>query len=114
MMEHRQRRRHRTFTLVEIKDNNQHDITGLAYNVSRDGIFVLSTTAPKVNITVDICISIPAKEKLLKPISGIVVHRSKNGFGLMFCKQNGATWLLVEELLNGYMELELTKKNLFC
>ena len=109
VMEHRQQRRHRAFTLAEIKVHSQNHMTGLVYNVSRDGIFVLSTIAPKVNIVVDICILLPEKRKLLVPISGIIVHRSKNGFGLMFCEQRRATRIFVDKLLSSNMEINSTE-----
>ena len=104
-MEHRQRKRHRAFTLAEVKDHYKHCMTGLVYNVSRDGLFILSTIAPKVDRIVDVCISIPEKENVLIPISGIVVHRSKNGFGLMFCEEEEVTWLLVDNLLRSHLVL---------
>ena len=104
-MEHRQRKRHRAFTLVEVKDHNNLGMTGLVYNVSRDGIFILCTIAPKVDRIVDICILMPGKENVLLPIFGIVVHRSKNGFGLMFCEEGEATWLLEDKLLRSHVVL---------
>ena len=109
-MEHRQQRRHRAFTLAEIKVHSQSHLIGLVYNVSHDGIFVLSTIAPKVNIIVDICISLPGKKKFLAPVSGIIVHRSKNGFGLMFCEQRRATRLFVDRLLRSYVDLNPAEK----
>ena len=107
MMEHRQRKRHRAFTLAEVKGHKKHCMTGLVYNVSRDGIFILTTIAPKVDRIVNISISIPETEMVLVPISGIVVHRSSNGFGLMFCEERETTWQLVDKLLRRYMELTL-------
>jgi hypothetical protein len=41
----------------------------------------------------------PAKKKLLLPISGQVVHRGKNGFGLMFCELETAARLFVDKVL---------------
>jgi len=108
-MEHRQLRRYRAFTLADIKVRSQNYITGLVYNVSHDGIFVLSTIAPKVNMIVDICISLLGKKKFLVPISGIVVHRNKHGFGLMFREQRRATCLIVDKLLSSYGNINSTE-----
>lgn len=104
-MEHRQQRRQRAFALAEVKCRNKIIMMGLAYNVTRDGLFILGTFAPKVDKVVEICITIPKKEKLLIPISGIVVHRGNNGFGLMFCEQDEATWQLADKLLRKHEEL---------
>jgi hypothetical protein len=74
-------------------------MAGLVYNISRDGIFILSTIMPRVNTIVEILIPMPAKKKLLLPISGQVVHRGKNGFGLMFCELAAAARLFVDKVL---------------
>ena len=103
-MEHRQQRRQRAFALAEVKCHNELVMTGLAYNVTCDGLFILGTFSPKVDKIVDIHITIPKKEKLLIPISGIVIHRGNNGFGLMFCEQDEATWRLVDKLLRKHEE----------
>lgn len=104
MMEHRHRRRRRTFALVEIQNYGKQINIGLVYNITSHGAFVLCTAAPDVSRLVEIYISAPAEDSLLTPISGIVIHRNNNGFGLMFCEQNSPTRLLVNELSGSYAE----------
>jgi len=104
-MEHRRRGRHRTFALIQIQSYREQHRTGLIYNINRDGAYILSTTAPKVDEMVDICLSIHADDRLLTPVSGIVVHRNEIGFGLMFCHQEAETWQLVSKLSNYYAQI---------
>jgi len=106
-MEHRHLRRHRAFALVQLIDYSEKYTSGLVYNISLNGAFILSIATPTVDTIIHITISAPAIGTLLVPISGIVVHRNNNGFGLMFCKQERATRLLVDKLSNSYAELVL-------
>ena len=107
MMEHRLRRRRRTFALVEIQDHVKQCKFGLVYNITNHGAFVLCTASPNVNRIVEIYLSEPAEDSLLTLISGIVIHRNNNGFGLMFCEHNSTTRLLVDNLSSSYSELAL-------
>jgi hypothetical protein len=104
MMEHRHLARRRTFALVEIQDYGKQINIGLVYNITSHGAFILCTASPNVNRIVEIYISVPAEDSLLTLISGIVIHRNNNGFGLMFCEQNSPTRLLVNELSSSYAE----------
>ena len=103
-MEHRSQRRRRAFALVEIQSQNQHTITGLVHNISQDGVFILSTVMPKVDRVVEISISTSTENGLPIPVRGRVVHCNRNGFGLMFCKQEDATWQLLDKLSNSFVE----------
>jgi len=103
-MEHRRRRRNRAFALVKIQDYHEQCVTGLVYNVNHDGVFILSTATLKVDSIVNICMWITGKNSLLIPVSGIVIHRNKNGFGLMFCTKESSTRQLADKMLSSYSE----------
>jgi len=103
-MEHRHLRRLRTFALVEIKVFGKQSYIGLVYNITRHGAFILCTTSPNLHGIVGINISAHPEHSFLTPISGIVIHRNINGFGLLFCEQNSPTRLLVTELSGSYSE----------
>jgi len=104
MMELRCQTRRRAFALVEIQSQNQHKITGLVHNISQDGAFILSTVMPKVDRVVEIKLSTSADNGLLIPVRGRVIHCNRNGFGLRFCKQEDATWQLLDKLSNSFVE----------
>jgi len=103
-MEHRYRRRRRVFALVEIKNINRQPVTGLVHNISQGGAFILSTVMPKIDRVVEINISTSTSNGLLVPVRGIVIHRNRNGFGLMFFKQGNATLYFVNKLSNSFTE----------
>jgi len=102
MMDHRRIDRHRTFTLIEILGHTPQNYTGLVYNINRYGAFILSTTAPKVDSIVEISLLICTNSKLQLPVPGIVIHRNRNGFGLLFFEQKPVTLLFVESLTYRY------------
>lgn len=104
-MEHRHLRRRRTFALVEIIEYGEQNNSGLVYNISPNGAFILSTAHLKVDRIIRIRISAPTIGTLFLPISGIVVHRNESGFGLMFCEQKLATRLLINKLSSSYLDL---------
>jgi len=83
MINHRQGRRVRTFALVEIKSRNGHS-HGLMYNLSRDGMYVVSKTVPNLHDSIDICLSSFIDQDTYAVIPGMVIHRSKYGFGVLF------------------------------
>lgn len=83
-MDHRQGERHNSFSLVKVRCNGQ-DVTGLVYNCSRQGVFILSTAAVKKNQYVEL-LAENSSNNLITRIPGLVVHCNKGGFGLVFCK----------------------------
>jgi len=104
-MEHRRRKRHRTFALVKIQSYREQHSTGLVYNINRYGAYILTTSAPKIDRMVDICLPAHTGDRTATPISGIVVHRNDNGFGIMFCHQETETWQLVSKLSSYYTQI---------
>jgi Tfp pilus assembly protein PilZ len=98
IINHRQGKRHRTFSLVEIKCRHGSS-PGLMYNISRDGMYVLSTNVPKLNDSVQICISLFNKRKPVI-IPGMVVHCNKHGFGLLFRELDDSALEVVKKYLH--------------
>jgi hypothetical protein len=83
-IEHRLGSRHRVMMLVKVHKNSGRCTAGLLYNLSADGMFVLSEEPPLVNKCVDIEFALSPAGNMAVTIKGIVVHRRKTGFGLMF------------------------------
>lgn len=65
---------------MNMRDGSRH--TGLVYNISQDGMFVLSGARPEVNKPIDMHVTDSGSASVR--INGIVVHSSKERFGLMF------------------------------
>ena len=86
-MEHRYRQRQRIFAIVEVKIIETPSRTGMIYNFSLDGAFILCTAPPKVGKFVNIRLLATHENDLFLPVSGIIIHRNENGFGLMFIEQ---------------------------
>jgi hypothetical protein len=70
------------------------------YDISPDGMFVLSDVAINVNDCVDIVL--PLKQEGDEPVSlsCMVVHRSHYGIGLIFRRLDSNTRAIVGEYLN--------------
>lgn len=83
MINHRQGKRIRTFALVEIKSRNGHS-PGLMYNLSGDGMYVVSKTIPNLHDSIDICVTSFKSQDTYAVIPVMVIHRSKYGFGVLF------------------------------
>jgi len=83
-IEHRLGSRHRVMMLVKVHNNSGRCTAGLLYDLSADGMFVLSEEPPLVNKCVDIEFALSPAGGMAVTIKGIVVHRSRTGFGLMF------------------------------
>lgn len=98
MVEHRHGVRRRAFALAEIFTKSGIHLTGLIYNVSRDGMFIL--TDSKVHIRGYVEIHLPKIIRDNKPfkISGLVIHHSGIGFGLMFSRATNETIEFVDKL----------------
>ena len=105
MIELRNLNRRRTFALVEIQDSQKQCNAGLVYNISRYGAFILCSNSPSLDRIIDISLSKGAGGNLSIPISGIVIHRNKYRFGLMFCNQNSPTLELVDKLSSRHNDL---------
>ena len=103
---HRHGERRRTFALVEIKCR-QGKCPGLMYNISRDGMYVLSKNVPKLHKRVDICISLFNRKGSPVVIPGMVVHRSNHGFGVLFRELDDTTRGVVNKLLGRYRDFNV-------
>jgi len=89
-MDHRHAKRHRSFCLVDIHCDNK-TASGLVYNSSRQGLYVLSQLHVHQNQYIEIQAhdqDSACNEKV--SISGFVVHQNNNGFGLVFCNPDDA------------------------
>ena len=96
-MDHRQGNRYRVFRLVEVEYDDSSQAPGLLYNISRNGMFVLTSAHPVVNDCVDVCIrSRNAGETV--SISAQVVHHSDCGVGLIFRDLDGHAEVVIEGL----------------
>jgi hypothetical protein len=82
-MDHRNGKRHRSFSLVNIRCNDT-EASGLVYNSSRQGLFVVSQAAVQNNQYVEILAKDASVAELVS-IPGFVVHHNNIGFGLVFC-----------------------------
>ena len=95
-MDHRQGKRHDSFSLVKIRCNGR-DVAGLVYNCSRQGVYVLSTAAVHKNQYVEI-LTMDSCNNLTASIPGLVVHHDNSGFGLVFCKPDSRAREFVEKI----------------
>lgn len=86
-MEHRNRWRQRIFAIVEVENLEIPRLTGMIYNFSLDGAFILCSVPPKKGKFVNIRLLAAHENDLLLPVSGIIIHRNEHGFGLMFNEQ---------------------------
>lgn len=82
-MDHRQTLRCRALTLVDIHGRRGCS-AGLVYDVSHNGMFVLSEAIPEINDRVDIHMALSSDGGSPVRVPGRVVHRGKNGFGVRF------------------------------
>ncbi len=96
MIEHRHGGRGRA--LAEVRSKNGKRLAGLIYNVSRDGMFVLTCTGLRIKGYVDI--RLPQTTQINEPIwiSGLVIHRNDVGFGLMFGRLEKEARKVIEKL----------------
>jgi len=99
-MEHRRGSRQRTFTLIQIKYKNIRIRSGLLYNVSRDGAFIISSIYPEPSSIINIYMPNYSKNTDVFPASGIVIHSKESGFGILFCRNNNSTQQLIDKLVN--------------
>jgi len=98
MINHRQGKRIRTFELVEIKSRNGLS-PGLMYNISHDGMYVVSKTIPNLHDSIDICMTSSKNQDTCVMIPVMVIHRSKYGFGVLFRELDSNA----REVVRGYL-----------
>ena len=98
MIDHRQGMRRPAFALVKIRCRRCHNV-GLIHNISPDGMFILCEAVADVSASVDISIAVSGEANASVRIPGIVVHRRRNGFGIMFRELDGTALKFVGRLL---------------
>ena len=72
---------------------------GPIHNISPDGMFILCEAVADVSASVDISIAVSGEANASVRIPGIVVHRRRNGFGIMFRELDGTALKFVGRLL---------------
>jgi hypothetical protein len=97
-IDHRQGKRVRLLKMATIHWYGGQRAAGLVYNVSADGMFMLSVAGPEIHRCVEIDILLPASYSKVQ-LSGMVVHRQKHGFGVMFRHLQGPAYDFVSKCL---------------
>jgi len=95
-MDHRHGERVRALALVRVcqSDRAGECWSGLLYNISQDGMFVLSNMRPTINTSLDVYIQFPDNH-INVCLPGQVVHANGHGFGLIFRQINKQNrWLI--------------------
>ena len=95
-MDHRHGERVRVLTLVRVcqSDGAGECRAGLIYNISQDGMFVLSIMRPVINASLDVYFQL-AGNFMNVCFPGQVVHANDHGFGLIFRRVNRQNrWLI--------------------
>jgi hypothetical protein len=96
-MDHRQGKRRRSLILVEIYNRDGKSAAGLIYNLSANGMFVVSNEGLDANECIDVVLQTEADTPIRIP--GLVVHHSNSGFGLLFQHLDSAAHDFVEKHL---------------
>jgi len=96
-MEHRHGARHNALALADIRCRNGQR-TGLVYNISNDGMFVLTEEPDEVTGGVELYITSDGEGRAVR-IPGLVVHNNNNGFGMIFRELDDAARTLVDRYL---------------
>lgn len=97
LMEHRHATRHRIFWPVELVAADVND-TGLAANISRDGVFVRSAADFDLGKCVDLQIRRTRHDDRPVALKALVVHRQGRGFGLMFREHSDEIDSIIDSL----------------
>jgi hypothetical protein len=96
-MDHRQGRRRRVFRLVQVQQWGSQSQGGILYNLSRDGLFVVSAFKPDLYKRATILV--PAADGPPTRLSGLVIHHNGSGFGLLFQQLDGGARSFVKNCL---------------
>lgn len=96
-MEHRHGARYKALALADIQYRDGRR-TGLIYNISNDGMFVLTDAPEEVTGGVELYISSDGKGRAVR-IPGLVVHNNNNGFGMIFRDLDDAARTLLDKYL---------------
>jgi hypothetical protein len=96
-MEHRQGDRHRVLLLALVQRRDGRSEGGIVYNVSRDGMFVLSVLKPGLYKCVNVVVTGEDGAPVLFP--GMVIHHNGAGFGLLFQQLDGEAGSFLQKCL---------------
>lgn len=99
-MEHRHGERVRSLALVRICQSDRADRcwAGLLYNISWDGMFVVSELLPAINDSLEVYVHL-ADSRMNVYLPGQVVHANGHGFGMIFRQLNRQSRWLIKLLL---------------
>ena len=98
-MENRQGIRRPALGLLKIRSSSDQEMAGLMYNASSNGMFILSTAQVEINKPLEILFNVSVRDKPRR-ITGIVMHRNKNGFGIIFRSLDSSARLFVNNILS--------------
>ncbi len=98
-MDHRQGGRCHVMVMARIRWRDDQSAIGLMYDISPDGMFLLSVRGPAPNNCVEVDILLAPGQRSAVSIPGLVVHRSQHGFGVMFRALDGPARAFVKHCL---------------
>ena len=108
-MEHRHGVRRRSLAMADIKCRDSETIVGLMYNISHDGMFILSPKARQVGGKVEISLKMPSDSGLPVTIPGFVIHRNQTGIGVMFLDLDNSARSVVNRFLGVYPAMDFAR-----
>lgn len=100
MIEHRQGIRRRALALVKIQSMS-NDSVGLMYDISSQGMFVLTDAVPKMHECINIYMLSPDSGRAV-PVTGLVIHGGKHGFGVMFYGLDGKAREMIKKYIDRF------------
>ena len=98
-MDHRQGSRCQVMVMARIRWRDNQSAIGLIYDISPDGMFLLSVRGPAPNNCVEVDILSAPGQRGAVSIPGLIVHRSQHGFGVMFRALDGPARAFVKQCL---------------
>lgn len=96
-MEHRQGGRRRVLVLARVQQRDGQSEGGIVYDISRDGMFVVSVLKPGLYNHVNVVATGADGTSILFP--GIVIHHNESGFGLLFQQLDGSARSFLQKCL---------------
>jgi hypothetical protein len=85
--------------LARIRWRNDQSAIGLMYDISPDGMFLLSVCGPAPSTCVEVDILLAPGQRSAVSIPGLVVHRRQHGFGVIFRALDGPARAFVKHCL---------------
>lgn len=99
-MEHRHGERVQALILARVCQSDRVDRcwAGLLYNISQDGMFVVTEVQPRMNDSLDVYVQL-TDSRMNVCLPGQVVHANDYGFGMIFRQINKQNRWLIKLLL---------------